>query len=277
MGQREESIRSLFDTSGLGLEIGPSYNPIVPKRDGYQVHTIDHAPAEELRKKYATETAVNAALIEDVDFVWDGRPLSELVGGTARYDYVVASHVIEHTPDMLGFLLECQTLLKPDGVLVLAVPDKRRCFDIFRPFSSTGQVMQAHAERRTVHLAASAFDQGANMVTRQGVSGWTVGSDGEFAFIHSVEVAKTLFDRSIRSKEYYDFHAWVYTPSSFRLIMSDLNKLGLLAIRERTFETTAGAEFIVTLGQDAPGCPLDRMSLLKEIQRDLRECVEQVA
>ena len=26
MGEREQAIRGLFDTSGLGLEIGPSYN-----------------------------------------------------------------------------------------------------------------------------------------------------------------------------------------------------------------------------------------------------------
>lgn len=36
---------------GLGLEIGPSHNPIAPKKAGYNVHIVDHASAEELRAK----------------------------------------------------------------------------------------------------------------------------------------------------------------------------------------------------------------------------------
>src|SRR3954469_1220921 len=128
---RQAVIRSLFDTSGRGLEIGPSYSPIVAKRDGFDIEIVDHASAEELRAKYAQEPNVDASCIEEVDYVWEGRPLTEVTGARGRYDYVVASHVIEHTPDMLGFLEECDGMLKPTGVLVLAVPDKRRCFDTF--------------------------------------------------------------------------------------------------------------------------------------------------
>jgi hypothetical protein len=49
---------------------------------------------------------------------------------------------------MLGFLKDCETLLKQGGILVLAVPDKRRCFDLLQPLTSTGMILQAHAERR---------------------------------------------------------------------------------------------------------------------------------
>ena len=47
---REEAVRSLFDASGLCLEIGPSYNPILPKHRGYRVETIDHCDAATLRE-----------------------------------------------------------------------------------------------------------------------------------------------------------------------------------------------------------------------------------
>jgi len=39
---REQALRNLIETTGLCLEIGPSYNPILPKRGGHQVETVDH-------------------------------------------------------------------------------------------------------------------------------------------------------------------------------------------------------------------------------------------
>ena len=47
----EEEIRGLFDTSGLRLEIGPSYNPILSKRERFRVETIDHSHPTELKEK----------------------------------------------------------------------------------------------------------------------------------------------------------------------------------------------------------------------------------
>ena len=44
---RDEAIRALFDTSGRGLEIGPSYNPIMPKHRGFKVEIVDHASTAE--------------------------------------------------------------------------------------------------------------------------------------------------------------------------------------------------------------------------------------
>jgi hypothetical protein len=49
-----------------------------------------------------------------------------------RYSYIVASHVIEHTTDLLGFLVESEKRPRPEGVLVLTVPDKRFAFDVLR-------------------------------------------------------------------------------------------------------------------------------------------------
>ena len=64
---------------GQGLEIGPSHNPIAPKKDGYNVHIIDHACREDLIAKYKNQQ-VNLDNIEEVDFVWCGESYSELTG-----------------------------------------------------------------------------------------------------------------------------------------------------------------------------------------------------
>ncbi len=44
-------------------------------------------------------------------------------------DFVVAAHVIEHTPNPIGAIVESFRTLRSGGHLVLVVPDKRRTFD----------------------------------------------------------------------------------------------------------------------------------------------------
>lgn len=109
---RNHKVMLELDAKGLGLEIGPSFNPVAPKRAGYKVHILDHLDADGLRKKYPHLKPEN---IEEVDFVWHGEPLAELIGQTGVYDWIVASHVIEHVPDLITFLQQCAQLLKPTG------------------------------------------------------------------------------------------------------------------------------------------------------------------
>jgi len=268
-GSREAEIRGLFSTAGRCLEIGPSYNPILPKRDGYRVETVDHATAADLREKYRVHPGVDIAKIEEVDHVWHGEPLSAVVG-TGRFDVVVASHVIEHTPDLLGFLEECEKTLTPTGRLVLAVPDRRRCFDFFRPASTTGAVLQAHLEKRTRHTPGNAFDFVANFATFDGRQ--VAGEDGAatFALSNKATDAKGLFNHFATASpaEYHDCHAWVFTPSSFRLIASDLAAIGAIALREEGFWETPIFEFVTILARAAAGCPLDRAELVVASHRE---------
>jgi SAM-dependent methyltransferase len=52
------------------------------------------------------------------------------------YDFVVASHVLEHIANPLRALREWRRVLKANGVLLIVVPDKRNTFDRKRPFTS---------------------------------------------------------------------------------------------------------------------------------------------
>jgi SAM-dependent methyltransferase len=144
---REDKALYALNKKGAGLEIGPSHHPIAPKSRGFNVHILDHASAEELRAKYKGH-GVNLDNVENVDFVWSGQSLPDLIGRTACYDWIIASHVIEHVPDLGSFLQQCEALLKTDGVLSLVIPDKRYCFDYFSPPSTTGSVLDAWAEKR---------------------------------------------------------------------------------------------------------------------------------
>ena len=262
---REAKIFHLLDTTGLGLEIGPSHNPIAPKRKGFNVHTLDHASAADLRKKYQGH-GVNLENIEDVDFVWSGQRLPDLIGKTQCYDWIIASHVIEHAPDFVSYLQQCEELLKPNGVLSLVVPDKRYCFDFFSPVSSTGQVLDAYAAKRSKPSPGQIFDHVANAAKRKGEIAWAAGdAGGADGLVHTLNDARDNWALALGPSEYIDVHAWRFTPASFRLIVSDLASLGLINLEIKSEFDTKGCEFYATLGKSAASRPeVDRLAALKD-------------
>lgn len=80
--KRKEIITSLVDRAGLGLEIGPSHDPVAAKADGYNVRVVDHLSQAELRAKYQGH-GVSLDNIEPVDVIWRGEPLEQLLGRSA--------------------------------------------------------------------------------------------------------------------------------------------------------------------------------------------------
>jgi SAM-dependent methyltransferase len=251
----------MFDASGFGLEIGPSYNPLLPKADGYNVETLDHANGTDLRQKYATTHGIDPSKIEDVDHVSDGRPMHEVIGEKGRYDFIVASHVIEHTPDMLGFLQDCEALLKPDGVIVLAVPDIRFCFDRYKPITSIGEIVQAHHEKRTRHTLASLFDHIAYFCEVDGAAGWPQADTREAALKYDLpKPGRFIADHS--DGRYVDSHAWQFTPSSFRMIIEALHQMGQLRFREAAFAGSDIFEVFAVLSTTGQGPGMTRQELL---------------
>jgi SAM-dependent methyltransferase len=266
---RKELLLSLFDAQGLGLEIGPGFNPLLPKREGYRVETLDHQSAEALRDKYKN-AGVDLESIEEVDHVSDGGSILQLVGKPAHFDYIVASHVIEHTTDLLGFLKDCQALLKPSGRLVLAVPDKRFSFDCLRPGATTGQILQAHFDKRRRHTPGQVFDEIAYNCTREGAIAWGPEARGPLALFRPLEDAKEFLQHYLQGNDYVDIHGWQFTPSSFRLIMNDLAQIGAMALREQSFHDGWGTEFFIALAADAAGCPVDRLTLAQQALRELQ-------
>ena len=264
---REDKALHALNRKGLGLEVGPSHNPIAPKKRGFNVHILDHASAEDLRIKYKGHD-VDLDNIEEVDFVWTGQPLSELIGRTACYDWIIASHVIEHVPDLLTFLQQCEVLLKADGVLSLVIPDKRYCFDHFSPPTSTGHLLDACAERRTRPSQGQVFDFFANASKRDGNITWGPGGGGADALAHSFADAKAIWTLSRSGSEYVDVHCWRFTPASFRLLLADLQALGFIGLGIKAEFDTTGCEFYVSLGKGCDPTRLERLDTLRRLKAE---------
>ena len=71
-------------------------------------------------------------------FVAEATQLNGIANG--HYDFVLASHVLEHVANPLRALQEWNRVLKDKGVLLVIVPDKRRNFDHRRPFTKFDHV-----------------------------------------------------------------------------------------------------------------------------------------
>jgi predicted SAM-dependent methyltransferase len=77
-----------------------------------------------------------------VDIIDDGEHLTRLPDGSE--DFVIANHFLEHCQDPLQALQSMFRVLRPGGVLYLAVPDKRFTFDVDRPVTPLEHVLEDH-------------------------------------------------------------------------------------------------------------------------------------
>ena len=282
MPGRSETLLAPVPRNGRIIEIGPSFSPIAPKADGWDVRSLDHLSREGLITKYAGHPGVDISRIEDVDFVWGGGPLSaavpEELHGT--FDALVASHVIEHTPDLIAFLDSAATLLKYGGVVVLAVPDKRYCFDYFQPLTTTGQLLEAHAEQRSRHNLRILFDHVAYAVTNGGNGAWGQHPSNGFRFMHPLEQAFDIFKTS--SGDYVDTHAWRFSPASFQLLLLELARLGQTDWQVEHVTEADGCEFFAWLRRGgiamaagaAAAFAERRMTLLKRTMLEARAQID---
>lgn len=108
---------------GEGLEIGALHNPLpVPSR--VKVRYVDRMRVEQLREHYPELT--DCPLVR-VDVIDDGERLATVADGSQ--DFVVANHFLEHCQDFIGTLKHFFRVLRPGGVLIAALPDKRYTFD----------------------------------------------------------------------------------------------------------------------------------------------------
>jgi Methyltransferase domain len=256
---RRDRILSGLNLAGTGLEIGGGYNPIASKAE-FRVDHLDHADRDTLIAKYASQ-GIDTSRIESVDYVWSGQTYAELVG-EKRYDWIIASHVIEHVPNPIQFLNDCTEILSENGVLSLVIPDKRFCFDYYRPPSGLARMIDAFVAGDARTTAGSVVEHIMYAATVNGAITWDRSTEQcPPMFLHTAEQARGLYDSVAREGANHDVHAWVFTPASFRLIAEDLNRLGLISVRERSWYDTEGYEFYVQLSQRGGGPNVARATL----------------
>jgi predicted SAM-dependent methyltransferase len=113
---------------GKGLEFGAGANPFPVAMSSFTIYA-DRFSMESLSNSAYPGQEVNCFVAPHV--IADMSDLSAF--GSNSFDYIVASHVIEHLSDPINAIVESHRILKKGGRLLLAVPSKDRTFDKSRP------------------------------------------------------------------------------------------------------------------------------------------------
>jgi SAM-dependent methyltransferase len=161
---RSEFLLRYADLSRRGIEIAPYFNPTIRKSDGFDVLIMDVFDTNTLRKRALDDAWIpNDRIheIEEVDLIGDASLIGEVVKKAdieGKVNYIVSSHNFEHLPNPIGFLRGASQALEPGGVLCMAVPDCRACFDHFRMPTRLVDWLAAFHEDRKQPSPESIFD-----------------------------------------------------------------------------------------------------------------------
>jgi SAM-dependent methyltransferase len=138
----EQSLRRQIASqylSGHGIEIGALHSPLeVPSNA--EVRYVDRISVAELRKQYPE--LAEFELVE-IDIIDDGENLLSVPDSSV--DFVIANHMIEHCQNPISTIKQHLRVLKPNGILYMAVPDMRYTFDSERPVTSLEHLIDDYA------------------------------------------------------------------------------------------------------------------------------------
>ena len=223
-------LQSITSRQGLMLEIAPLAAPFLPP-DYVGYRSIDVTDRKGLLRKYEGH-ALDESAIREPNYIWNGERYKDLVGGE-RFDLVVASHVLEHVPDLIAFLNDIGDILTDSGELRVIFPDYRFCFDWSRQPTRMADILAAHIENRTRPTVADVYDYYA-LVHTGGVK-----NDPEYQW-HTAETKKIVADsywHGVALKmadsavnEYVDVHVWRFDADSFVEYMNFLSSEGLISL-----------------------------------------------
>lgn len=133
---------------GCGVEIGALHKPLPVDPQTTTMQYVDYKTLDENRARYPElkdETIVNT------DIVDDGFILAKIEPN--RFDFLVANHALEHSPDPLGTLDVWASKIRPGGHLFVAIPLAERCYDQGRPITSLKHFREDHEAFRNADIA----------------------------------------------------------------------------------------------------------------------------
>lgn len=128
---------------GSGIEIGPGHTPMPVLYPGVSIKYVDRWEPnenEQLFPELEDASFVKPDVIANLD-------TDRLSAFTDRsLDFVIASHVGEHVADPLGLLADIYRVLRPGGVALILLPDRRFSFDSERQPTKLEQLISEHVQ-----------------------------------------------------------------------------------------------------------------------------------
>lgn len=148
---------------GNGIEIGAAHLPIKMPPQAH-VRYVDVFTADELRKIFPQEyTKVD---IVNVDVVDDGEKLEKFKNNSL--DFIIANHFIEHCLDPIGTILNMYAKLHKEGVIYMAIPEKRYTFDKPRPITPYSHLLEEHEDKTSMKFRLEHTEEAIRLTDKPG-------------------------------------------------------------------------------------------------------------
>jgi hypothetical protein len=158
--------------------------------------------------------------------------------------------VIEHVPDMLGWMREIADVLKDNGILSLAIPDKRYTFDVLRELTSPGTLVEAYLLKKRRPGPREIFDHVSLAAKVDAKAAWRKRLDKRKLEHHgTIVTALEHAQANLSTEDYCDVHVNIFTSASFIDLLETASRLGLFDFLIEDFFDTAfdTVEFLVSL------------------------------
>ncbi|MGX5804451.1 methyltransferase domain-containing protein [Bradyrhizobium sp. Arg314] len=272
---RRQVALSPLNMTGRGIEIAPYFNPFLDKSQ-YNVVYTDYVSTEELRAKAASNPGAVSRAVPEIDFVWKpGCRLKECMGdNNESFDFAVASHVVEHVPNTIGWLNDILEVMKVGAKLALMVPNRMDSFDFYRRETTVSDLIGTFVERRDIPTPSQVFDFMSRSVEDTGLRPKTFGEGYEFDSVkrsYTDDDALRTTISTYSNHAYLDVHCTVWTDQSFVKAFRHIASLGVMNVDVSDAVKTAPSEFIVhltKLGEPTIYAP-DPDRTIDDLQNDL--------
>lgn len=175
---------------GRGMEIGAGMapHPLPPNAEAVY---FDMRTAEELQAYFASEGVP-----------YDVHPISEVFKRLPDgADFLIAHHVLEHTPDPIGVLKQWRQFLKPDGVMVITLPNHALCSDKLRLLPTFEHIVLDHLLERD----ADSFESREHVLSF--LTSWADVSPA-FETMSKFDVCRHIASEAHRSGHDFHWHAF---------------------------------------------------------------------
>ncbi|GHV23244.1 hypothetical protein AGMMS49959_15860 [Planctomycetales bacterium] len=260
------------------LEIGPLNRPLIPRENGNKnVFYADMRSTTDVKDFYNNDPNVDCSLIVDIDFVVTDSYQKSFIG-VEKFDYIIASHVIEHIPQLLRFFRDIAEILNHAGKICLTIPDGRYCFDHYRYPTSFAECYDLYT--RGVNNNPMRFLDGALSYTKNDAAFWWSNRSDYLNLPTDIDAGYAAVEqyRAALTGKYVDAHFSVFTPESFLLLLYNMTKLSLFPFRLVEFFPTRPNTFefdvVLELSKDL----LQKKSSIKqEILDNLLSQLSQIA
>jgi predicted SAM-dependent methyltransferase len=260
------------------LEIGPLNYPLVKKSEYPNVIYCDIRNTEQIKALYSgnnylkiTGITVDINSIIDIDLVLN-ESYEKTFADKPKFDYIVASHVLEHVDDLIFTLCDIATILKPGGQFIIYYPDKRYCFDHFREEVSFRDVYERHISQRSA-LSRLIFDFFNSAIKENDpVKFWKAENMHDLLPTNDTQTVLNFCQEFSSGHFMDDVHYWPFSDAGFIKFLYDATRAGIIKYSCKNFYPTLEntQQFLVVLENK-----IDNWNLNYELQ-NLRICYSNV-